>query len=93
MGDWLDEAINVGRRDEFDPWLWDNTELAFNRRYMDQLSQERAMTELENGVKMEKGDLDEFISQIRTPGTSRRSQPRPYHGTASIHRRVATGHV
>ena len=47
------ESVMVGRRDKFDDWLWENTELAFNQHFMDILSQERAKATLDNGIKME----------------------------------------
>ena len=62
ISDWLEQAVQVSH--EFDQRLWDYTEEAFQRKFGDKLSQERAIAELEDGIKMEKGDLDGFINRF-----------------------------
>ena len=62
ISDWLEQAVQVSH--EFDQRLWDYTEEAFQRKFGDMLSQERAIAELEDGIKMEKGDLDGFINHF-----------------------------
>jgi hypothetical protein len=47
-----------------DKWLWDSTLLSFNRQYADLLGQEKARAELDQGFKMEKGDLDRYIAKF-----------------------------
>ena len=37
MGNWVKQNTIVGRRNEFNPWLWEQTELAFNHWFMDLL--------------------------------------------------------
>ena len=62
ISNWLE--LSVVATHEFDPLLWENTELAFNRKFGDVLSQERAIVELKNNIKMEGGDLDGFINRF-----------------------------
>ena len=63
ISDWLEQAIQISHG--YDQWLWDYTEEAFQRKFGDTLSEERAITELEDGIKMEKGDLDGFINRFK----------------------------
>ena len=62
ISDWLEQAVQVSH--EFDRRLWEYTEEAFQRKFGDTLSEERAIAELEDGIKMEKGDLDGFINRF-----------------------------
>ena len=62
ISDWLEQAVQGSH--EFDQRLWDYTEEAFQRKFGDMLSQERAIAELEDGIKMERGDLDGFINRF-----------------------------
>ena len=62
ISDWLEQAVQVSH--EYDQRLWDYTEEAFQRKFGDTLSEERAIAELEDGIKMEKGDLDGFINRF-----------------------------
>ena len=45
-------------------WLWNSVELAFNRQYVDKLTQERAMAKLKSGIKMKGEELDDYISHF-----------------------------
>lgn len=60
ISNWLE--LSVQATHEYDPLLWDNTELAFNCKFGDVLSQEKVIAELNSGIKMEGGDLDGFIN-------------------------------
>ena len=60
ISDWLEQAVQVSHK--YDRRLWDYTKEVFQRKFGDTLSEERAITELEDGIKMEKGDLDSFIN-------------------------------
>ena len=62
ISDWLEQAVQVSN--EYDQRLWDYTEEAFQRKFGDTLSEERAIAELRNGIKMEGGDLDGFINRF-----------------------------
>ena len=65
ISDWLEQAVQVSHK--YDRRLWDYTEEVFQRKFGDTLSEERAITELEDGIKMEKGDLDSFINCFEIP--------------------------
>ena len=45
-------------------WLWNSTELAFNRQYADKLTQERVMAKIKAGIKMKGEELDDYISHF-----------------------------
>ena len=62
ISDWLEQAVQVSN--EYDRRLWDYTEEAFQRKFGDTLSEERAIAELSSGIKMEGGDLDGFINRF-----------------------------
>ena len=62
ISDWLEQAVQVSN--EYDQRLWDYTEEAFQRKFGDTLSEERAIAELKSGIKMEGGDLDGFINRF-----------------------------
>ena len=62
ISDWLEQAVQVSH--EYDQRLWDYTEEAFQWKFGDTLSEEQAIAELEDGIKMEKGDLDGFINRF-----------------------------
>lgn len=62
ISDWLEQVVNMAG--EYNPQIWDNTELAFNRKFGDAFSQEQAITELDQGIKMENGNLDGFINKF-----------------------------
>ena len=62
ISDWLEQAVQVSH--EYDQQLWDYTKEAFQQKFGDTLSEEQAITELEDGIKMEKGDLDGFINRF-----------------------------
>ena len=62
ISDWLEQAVQVSN--EYDRRLWDYTEDAFQRKFGDTLSAERAIAELHSGIKMEGGDLDGFINRF-----------------------------
>ena len=62
ISDWLEQAVQVSH--EFNQRLWDYTEEGFQRKFGDTVSEERAIAELEDGIKMEKGDLDSFINRF-----------------------------
>ena len=62
ISDWLEQAVQVSH--EFDRRLWEYTEEVFQQKFGDTLSEERAIAELEDGIKMEKGDLDGFINRF-----------------------------
>ena len=62
ISDWLEQA--VAATTEHDRRLWDYTEEAFQRKFGDTLSEERAIAELRSGIKMEGGDLDGFINRF-----------------------------
>jgi hypothetical protein len=64
MNAWLRLQITRNRRLTMDEWLWDSTLLSFNRQYADLLGQEKARAELDQGFKMEKGDLDGYITKF-----------------------------
>jgi hypothetical protein len=64
MNTWLRLQITRNRRLTTDEWLWDSTLLSFNRQYADLLGQEKARAELDQGFKMEKGDLDGYITKF-----------------------------
>jgi hypothetical protein len=64
MTNWLHLQITCNRRLTMDKWLWDSTLLSFNKQYADLLGQEKARAELERGFKMEKGDIDAYISKF-----------------------------
>ena len=63
ISDWLEQAVQISH--EFDQRLWDYTKEVFQRNFGDMLSEERAIAELEDGIKMEKGDLDDFINHFK----------------------------
>ena len=60
ISNWLEQAVQVSH--EYNRRLWDYTKEVFQQKFGDTLSEERAIAELENGIKMEKGDLDGFIN-------------------------------
>ena len=62
ISDWLEQAVQVSH--EFDQRLWEYTEEAFQRKFGDTLSEEQAIAKLDDGIKMEKGDLDSFINRF-----------------------------
>lgn len=62
ISNWLE--LSVQATQEYDPLLWDNIKLTFNRKFGDILSQERAIAELKSSIKMEGGDLDGFINRF-----------------------------
>ena len=65
LGDCLDLQVkptNPQRTNIYDNWLWDSIVLAFNCQYADKLTQERAMAELKSRIKIEGGELDDYIS-------------------------------
>lgn len=62
ISNWLELLVQATH--EYDLLLWDNTELAFNCKFGDVLSQERAIAELNSSIKMEGGDLDGFINHF-----------------------------
>ena len=62
ISDWLEQAVQVSH--EYDRRLWDYTEEAFQRKFGDTLSEERAIAELRGRIKMEGGDLDGFINRF-----------------------------
>ena len=60
ISDWLEQAVTATI--EHDRCLWDYTEEAFQRKFGNTLSEEWAITEFCNRIKMENGDLDGFIN-------------------------------
>ena len=64
MSEWL--RLQVGRQGiaRHDEWLWESTELSFNRQYADILTQEKAKALLRQGFKMERGDIDGYIAKF-----------------------------
>ena len=67
LGEWLDyqiDPLNPRRTVVENEWLWNSVELAFNRQFADQLTQERAMAELKAGIKMKGEELDDYISHF-----------------------------
>ena len=62
ISDWLEQGVQVSH--EHDRRLWDYAEEAFQRKFGDTLSEERAIAELRSGIKMEGGDLDGFINRF-----------------------------
>ena len=62
ISDWLEQAVQVSHK--YDRRMWDYTEEAFQRKFGDTLSEERAIAELRGGIKMEGGDLDGFINRF-----------------------------
>ena len=68
LGEWLDFQIdsrNPRCTTANNEWLWESVELAFNRQYVDKLTQERAMAELKAGIKMKGEELDDYISHFK----------------------------
>ena len=62
ISNWLEQAVQVSHK--YDQRLWDYTKEAFQRKFGDTLSEERAIAELRSGIKMEGGDLDGFINRF-----------------------------
>ena len=63
MSNWLELSVQATHK--HDVLLWDNTELAFNHKFGNTLSQEHAIAEFNSGIKMEGGDLDGFINLFK----------------------------
>ena len=64
MSEWLYQQVTANGIDRHNQGLWHSTERSFNRKFADVLTQERALATLKAGIKMEKGDLDGFISKF-----------------------------
>jgi hypothetical protein len=64
MSAWLREQITNQRVLTNDERLWESVILSFNRQFLDVLEQERAKATLRKGFKMERGDIDGYISKF-----------------------------
>src|SRR6202453_4252512 len=64
MSAWLHLQITRLGVPMADEWLWDSTSSAFNRQYADILEQEKAKIMLRQGFKMEREELDAYISKF-----------------------------
>ena len=91
ISDWLEQVVQVSN--EYDQRLWDYTEEAFQRKFRDTLSEERAIAELRSGIKMEGGDLDGFINRFEILVCHARYDPDHSYGSAKVYRWVAHGDV
>ena len=65
MSEWLYQQVTTQGVAKTNPWLWESVELSFNRRFANVLAQIQAKAVLKKGIKMEKGDLDEYISNSK----------------------------
>ena len=61
---WLRLQVTRGGTPLTDEWLWESTSTAFNRQYADILEQEKAKIMLRQGFKMEREELDAYISKF-----------------------------
>ena len=64
MSEWLYQQVHTQGIAKTNPWLWDSVELAFNRKFANVLAQIQAKASLKKGIKMERGDLDGYISKF-----------------------------
>ena len=64
MSAWLRLQITRQGVPMADEWLWDSVSTSFNRQYADILEQEKAKIMLRQGFKMERGELDAYISKF-----------------------------
>ena len=59
----MNEVTNFGV-DQFDPYLWESIEGAFQRQFADTLEKERVQMQSRQGIKMHNGNRDEYVAKF-----------------------------
>jgi hypothetical protein len=63
---WLGQEVAVFHIDQYDPYLWESIEGAFQRQFADTLKKEQVQTKLRQGIRMKDGNIDQYVATFDT---------------------------
>jgi hypothetical protein len=63
---WLGQEVAIFHVDQYDPYLWESIEGAFQQQFADTLEKERAQTKLWQGIRMKEGNINEYVVTFDT---------------------------
>src|SRR5882757_4375316 len=66
MSRWLRQQVTTEGWDEAEEELWEEVKHAFNLRFINTMAKEEAQARLKTGFKMEKGNVDAYLSTFET---------------------------
>jgi hypothetical protein len=63
---WLGQEVTIYHVDQYDPYLWESIEGAFQWQFANTLEKEWVQTKLRQGIRMKDGQIDEYVATFDT---------------------------